>query len=131
MRARGAPNDREILHVLTQEFIVDDMAGIRDPRGMTGIRLDARVHGRDQTTCRGRETWRGAWRRRTSTSKASSSPPSLRRGGAHPEEREVGVALMDFGGGTVEIVIFFNGALRHTYVLPLGGSSITSDIAIG
>jgi len=71
------PNDREILHVLTQEFIVDDMAGIRDPRGMTGIRLDARVHVVTNDVP-GRETWRDAWRRRTSTSKASSSPPSLR-----------------------------------------------------
>jgi cell division protein FtsA len=103
------PNDREILHVLTQEFIVDDMAGIKDPRGMTGIRLDARVHVVTNDVPRARNLAR-----------------CIKKA-----EREVGVALMDFGGGTVEIVIFFNGSLRHTYVLPLGGSSITSDIAIG
>src|SRR3972149_2859875 len=113
-KAVELPADREILHVLTQEFIVDDMPGIKDPRGMTGIRLDARVH------------------------VVTDDLPSTRNlvrcvaeAVLTPEEREVGVALLDFGGGTVDMAIFYDGALRHTFVLPLGGGNITSDVAVG
>jgi len=125
------PNDREILHVLTQEFIVDDMAGIRDPRGMTGIRLDARVHVVTNDVPGARNLARCVEKADLDVESFVLSPLASAEAVLTPEEREVGVALMDFGGGTVEIVIFFNGSLRHTYVLPLGGSSITSDIAIG
>ncbi|HQU13226.1 MAG TPA: cell division protein FtsA, partial [Thermodesulfobacteriota bacterium] len=125
------PNDREILHVLTQEFIVDDMAGIKDPRGMTGIRLDARVHVVTNDVPGARNLARCVEKADLDVESFVLSPMASAEAVLTPEEREVGVALMDFGGGTVEIVIFFNGSLRHTYVLPLGGSSITSDIAIG
>ena len=125
------PNDREILHVLTQEFIVDDMAGIKDPRGMTGIRLDARVHVVTNDVPGARNLARCVEKADLDVESFVLSPLASAEAVLTPEEREVGVALMDFGGGTVEIVIFFNGSLRHTYVLPLGGSSITSDIAIG
>jgi len=125
------PNDREILHVLTQEFIVDDMAGIKDPRGMTGIRLDARVHVVTNDVPGARNLARCVEKADLDMEGFVLSPLASAEAVLTPEEREVGVALMDFGGGTVEMVIFFNGSLRHTYVLPLGGGSITSDIAIG
>jgi len=125
------PNDREILHVLTQEFIVDDMAGIKDPRGMTGIRLDARVHVVTNDVPGARNLLRCVEKAELGVESLVLSPLASADAVLTSEEREVGVALMDFGGGTVEMVIFFDGALRHTYVLPLGGSNITSDVAIG
>jgi cell division protein FtsA len=125
------PNDREILHVLTQEFIVDDMAGIKDPRGMTGIRLDARVHVVTNDVPGARNLLRCVEKAELGVESLVLSPQASADAVLTSEEREVGVALMDFGGGTVEMVIFFDGALRHTYVLPLGGSNITSDVAIG
>ncbi len=125
------PNDREILHVLTQEFIVDDMAGIKDPRGMTGIRLDARVHVVTNDVPGARNLQRCVEKAGLEMECFVLSPLASAEAVLTPEEREVGVALMDFGGGTVEMVIFFNGALRHTFVLPLGGGNITSDVAVG
>ncbi|GAB4227933.1 MAG: cell division protein FtsA [Deltaproteobacteria bacterium] len=125
------PNDREILHVLTQEFIVDDMAGIKDPRGMTGIRLDARVHVVTNDVPGARNLVRCVEKAGLDVDSLVLSPLASAEAVLTPEEREVGVALLDFGGGTVEMVIFFNGALRHAYVLPLGGGNITSDVAIG
>jgi cell division protein FtsA len=128
-RAVELPNDREILHVLTQEFIVDDMAGIDDPRGMTGIRLDARVHVVTNDVPGARTLVRCVEKADLELESLVLSPLASADAVLTPEEREVGVALMDFGGGTVEMVIFYNRALRHTYVLPLGGSNITSDLA--
>ncbi|MBP2668706.1 MAG: ftsA, partial [Deltaproteobacteria bacterium] len=125
------PNDREILHVLTQEFIVDDMAGIKDPRGMTGIRLDARVHVVTNDVPGARNLLRCVEKADLEVESFVLSPLASADAVLTPEEREVGVALMDVGGGTVEMVIFFDGALRHTYVLPLGGTNISSDVAIG
>jgi cell division protein FtsA len=125
------PNDREILHVLTQEFIVDDMAGIKDPRGMTGIRLDARVHVVTNDVPGARNLLRCVEKADLGVESLVLSPLASADAVLTSEEREVGVALMDFGGGTVEMVIFYDGALRHTYVLPLGGGNITSDVAIG
>ncbi len=125
------PNDREILHVLTQEFIVDDMAGIKDPRGMTGIRLDARVHVVTNDVPGARNLLRCVEKAELDVESLVLSPLASADAVLTSEEREVGVALMDFGGGTVEMVIFYDGALRHTYVLPLGGGNITSDVAIG
>jgi cell division protein FtsA len=125
------PNDREILHVLTQEFIVDDMAGIKDPRGMTGIRLDARVHVVTNDVPGARNLLRCVEKAELGVESLVLSPLASADAVLTSEEREVGVAMMDIGGGTVEMVIFYDGALRHTYVLPLGGGNITSDVAIG
>ena len=125
------PHDREILHVLTQEFLVDDMAGIKDPRGMTGIRLDARVHVVTNDTPGARNLERCMEKAGIGIESLVLTPMASADAVLTAEEREVGVALMDFGGGTVEMVVFQDGSLRHTFVLPLGGGNITSDIAIG
>jgi len=116
------PNDREILHVLTQEFIVDDMAGIRIPGNDGHPSRRARPR-RDQRRAGGAKP--GAVRGEGGPRRRKLRPLPLASAEAvlTPEEREVGVALMDFGGGTVEIVIFFNGSLRHTYVLPSEGAA--------
>ncbi len=130
-KAVELPADREILHVLTQEFIVDDMPGIKDPRGMTGIRLDARVHVVTDDLPSTRNLVRCVEKADINIVDIVLSPLSSAEAVLTPEEREVGVALLDFGGGTVDMAIFFDGALRHTFVLPLGGANITADVAMG
>ncbi len=130
-KAVELPADREILHVLTQEFSVDDMPGIKDPRGMTGIRLDARVHVVTDDLPSTRNLVRCVEKGEINIVDIVLSPLCSAEAVLTPEEREVGVALLDFGGGTVDMAIFYDGALRHTFVLPLGGANITADVAMG
>src|SRR5512145_979679 len=130
-KAVELPNDREVLHVLTQEFIVDDMGGIKDPRGMTGIRLDARVHVVTDDVPATRNLVKCVEKAELSVDDIVLSPLASAEAVLTPEEREVGVVLLDFGGGTLDMAIFYDGALRHTFVLPLGGANITSDVAVG
>jgi cell division protein FtsA len=130
-KAVELPNDREILHVLTQEFLVDEIGGIKDPRGMTGIRLDARVHVVTDDLPSTRNLVRCVEKAELGVVDLVLSPLASAEAVLTPEEREVGVALLDFGGGTVDMAIFCDGALRHTFVLPLGGSNITADVAVG
>jgi cell division protein FtsA len=130
-KAVELPADREILHVLTQEFIVDDMPGIKDPRGMTGIRLDARVHVVTDDLPSTRNLVRCVEKAEINIVDIVLSPLCSAEAVLTSEEREVGVALLDFGGGTVDMAIFYDGALRHTFVLPLGGANITADVAMG
>src|SRR5512134_1395256 len=130
-KAVELPNDREVLHVLTQEFIVDDMGGIKDPRGMTGIRLGARVHVVTDDVPSTRNLVKCVEKSELSIDDIALSPLASANAVLTPEEKEVGVVLLDFGAGTVEMAVFYDGALRHTFVLPLGGANITSDVAIG
>ncbi len=130
-KAVELPNDREVLHVLTQEFIVDDTGGIKDPRGMTGIRLDARVHVVTDDVPSTRNLVKCVEKAELGIDDIALSPLASANAVLTPEEKEVGVVLLDFGAGTVEMAIFYDGALRHTFVLPLGGANITSDVAVG
>src|SRR5512145_370718 len=130
-KAVELPNDREVLHVLTQEFIVDDMGGIKDPRGMSGIRLDARVHVVTDDVPGTRNLVKCVEAAELSIDDIALSPLASANAVLTPEEKEVGVVLLDFGAGTVEMAVFYDGALRHTFVLPLGGGNITSDVAVG
>lgn len=130
-KAVELPNDREVLHVLTQEFSVDDMEGISDPRGMNGIRLDARVHVVTDDVPSTRNLVKCIEKAELETEDIVLAPLASAEAVLTPEEREVGVALLDFGAGTVEMALFYRGALRHTFVLPLGGANITSDVAVG
>ncbi|MBI5577012.1 MAG: cell division protein FtsA [Deltaproteobacteria bacterium] len=130
-KAVELPNDREILHVLTQEFSVDDIGGIKDPRGVAGIRLDARVHVVTDDVPSTRNLVKCVEKADLSVDEIALGPLVSANAVLTPEEREVGVVLLDFGAGTVEMAIFHGEALRHTFVLPLGGSNVTSDVAIG
>jgi cell division protein FtsA len=130
-KAVELPNDREILHVLTQEFIVDDIGGIKDPRGMTGIRLDARVHVVTDDVPSTRNLVKCVEKAELAIDDIALAPLASANAVLTPEEKEVGVVLLDFGAGTVEMAVFYDGALRHTFVLPLGGGNITTDVAVG
>ena len=130
-KAVELPNDREILHVLTQEFIVDDNDGIKDPRGMTGIRLEAKVHVVTDDIPSAKNLVRCVQRSGIDVDDIVFTALASSESVLSPEEKEVGVILMDFGGGTVDTSVFHDGALRHTFVLPIGGAYITGDIAYG
>jgi len=130
-QAVALPVDREVIHILPQEFIVDDQDGIKEPLGMSGVRLEAKVHiVTGAVTC------------------AQNLIKSCNKGGLDvadfvlqslasaeavlsPEEKEIGVALVDIGGGTTDIAIFFEGSIKYTSVITLAGNQITKDITIG
>jgi cell division protein FtsA len=107
------------------------MGGIKDPRGMTGIRLDARVHVVTDDVPSTRNLVKCVEKAELGIDDIALSPLASANAVLTPEEKEVGVVLLDFGAGTVEMAIFYDGALRHTFVLPLGGANITSDVAVG
>jgi cell division protein FtsA len=129
-RAVAIPADQKILHILPQEFIIDEQEGIRDPVGMSGVRLEARVH---MVT--------GA------VSAAQNIVKCVRRCGLEvddlileqlassysvlsDDEKELGVCLVDIGGGTTDMAVFTGGAIRHTAVIPIAGDQVTNDIAV-
>ncbi len=130
-KAISLPSDREIVHVLPQEFVVDGHDGIHDPTGMTGSRLEANVHiitaGATATqnivTCVNRA---GMEVTETVLEQLAAAEAVLT-----PDEKELGVALVDIGGGTTDLAIFDKGTIWHTAVLPTGGDHFTNDVAVG
>ncbi len=129
-KAVAIPADQRILHILPQEFIIDNQEGIREPIGMSGVRLEAKVH---MVT--------GA------VSAAQNIVKCIRRCGLEvddiileqlassysvltDDEKELGVCIVDIGGGTTDIAIFTEGAIRHTAVIPIAGDQVTNDIAV-
>jgi cell division protein FtsA len=128
-RAVALPMDREILHVLPQEFIVDDQDGIKEPVGMAGVRLEARVHIVTGTISSGQNLIKCCNRAGLHVRDMLAGPLAATEAVLTPEERELGVALIELGGGTTDVVVIQQGAVRHTAVLPVGGSHVTNDLA--
>jgi len=130
-KAIALPVDREVIHVLPQEFIIDDQGGIKEPLGMSGVRLEAEVHivtgavtsAQNLIKCVNRA---GLEVQDIVLQQLASSEATLT-----PDERELGVVLVDIGGGTTDIAVFVEGSIWHTAVLSLGGDHLTNDIAIG
>jgi len=129
-QAVAIPADQKILHILPQEFLIDDQDGVKEPLGMSGVRLEAKVH---LVTC--------------AVNAAQNIEKCIRRCGLEVEdiileqlassysvltedEKELGVCVVDIGGGTTDIAIFKDGAIRHTGVLPIAGDQVTNDIAM-
>lgn len=129
-RAVAIPADQEILHVLPQEYIIDNQEGVREPLGMSGVRLEAKVH---LVTC--------------AANAAQNIKKCIRRCGLEvddiileqlassyavltEDEKQLGVCMVDIGGGTTDIAIFTDGAIRHTGVIPIAGDQVTNDIAM-
>ena len=129
-QAVAIPADQKILHILPQEYVIDSQEGIKEPLGMSGVRLEAKVH---VVTC--------------AVNAAQNIEKCIRRCGLEVEdiileqlassyavltddERELGVCLVDIGGGTTDIAIFTEGAIRHTGVIPIAGDQVTNDIAM-
>ena len=130
-KAVAIPTDREILHVLPQEFIVDDQDGIRDPVGMSGVRLEAEVHIITGAASACRNVIRAAERAGLEVEELVLEPLASADAVLTQDERDPGVALFDIGGGTTDVAIFYEGSVRHTAVIGLGGSNVTNDLAIG
>ena len=130
-RAVAIPMDREILHILPQEYIVDDQDGIREPLGMSGVRLEAKVHIVTGSVTSAQNIVKSANRVGLNVADIVLEPIASAEAVLSPEEKELGVAMVDIGGGTTDITIFHGGAVKHTAVLPLGGNHLTNDVAAG
>jgi cell division protein FtsA len=130
-RAVAIPMDREVIHVLPQEYLVDDEGGIQNPVGMAGVRLEAKIHIVTGAVTSAHNIVKCA--NRAGLDVADIVLESLASGEAvlTNEERELGTALLDLGGGTTDLAIFSEKNIRHTFVLSLGGNNLTNDIAIG
>ena len=129
-RAVAIPLDRQVLHILPQQFAVDDQEGVREPVGMAGVRLEARIHIVTAAQSYGLNMAKCCERAGVTPMEMIFEPLASAEAALFPEERELGVALIDIGGGTTDIVVFHSGAVMHTAVLPLG-NHLTSDIAAG
>ena len=125
------PMDRKVIHVLPQEYIVDDQDGIRDPVGMCGVRLEGKVHIVTGAATSAENIVRCANRAGLHVQNIVLEQLGCSEAVLSPEEKELGVGIVDIGGGTTDLVIFSNGSIKHTSVLSLAGSHITSDISLG
>lgn len=125
------PIDREILHVLPQEFMVDEQHGIKDPVGMSGIRLEAEVHIVTGAITSAKNICRSIERANMKVMDLVLEPLASSYAVLGKDEKELGVIVMDLGGGTTDIAMFFEGCIRHSAVVGLGGKNITNDLALG
>jgi len=130
-RAVAIPLDRQVLHILPQQFAVDDQDGVRNPVGMAGVRLEARIHIVTAAQSYGQNLNKCCERAGITPGELMFEPLASADAALFPEERELGVALIDIGGGTTDVIVFLNGAVMHTAVLPIGGNHLTSDVAAG
>jgi cell division protein FtsA len=130
-RAVAIPMDREIIHTIPQEYIVDDQDGIKDPVGMSGIRLEGRVHIVTGAITSAQNIIKCANRAGLDVDDIVLEQLASSEAVLTPEEKELGAAIIDIGGGTTDLVIFSNGAIKHTAVFSLAGSHITNDISVG
>ncbi len=129
--AVAIPMDREIIHVLPQEFIVDGQDGIKDPVGMSGIRLEGKVHIVTGAITSAQNIIKCANRAGLDVADIVLEQLGSSEAVLTPEEKELGAAIIDIGGGTTDLVIFSNGSIKHTAVFSLAGNHITHDISIG
>jgi cell division protein FtsA len=130
-RTVAIPSDREVIHTLIQDFLIDGQDGIKDPVGIHGVRLECKVHIVTGAVTSLNNIIKCA--NRAGLEVNGIALQSLAAGEAvlTDEEKELGVALIDFGGGTTDLAIFAENALRHNFVLPVGGNNLTNDIAVG
>jgi cell division protein FtsA len=130
-RAVAIPMDREVIHVLPQEFIVDDQPGIQNPVGMSGVRLEAKIHIVTGAVASAHNIVKCANRSGLDVCDIVLEPLASSEAVLSAEEMEQGTALIDMGGGTTDLATFSGKNIRHTFVLALGGNNLTNDIAIG
>jgi cell division protein FtsA len=130
-KAVAIPMDREVLHVLPQDYIVDDQDGIKDPLGMSGVRLEAKVHIVTGAVTSAQNIIKCCNRTGLNVAEVVLAPLAAAEAVLTDEQRELGVVLVDMGGGTTDIVIYHDGTLKHTAVLSIGGNHVTNDIAAG
>ena len=125
------PADREILHLLPQEFILDDQAGVRDPLGMMAARLEVRVHMVTAATSATQNVITAVNKAGVHVDDTVFEPLAAADSVLRADEREMGVCLADIGAGSTELIVFHQGAVTYTGVIPLGGDHFTSDLSVG
>ena len=129
-KAVNIPTDQQILHVLPQEFIIDGQEDIREPIGMSGVRLEVKVHIVTGAVSAAQNIVKCVRRCGLEVQDLILQPLASSNSVLTQDEKELGVALVDIGGGTTDIAIFTNGAIRHTAVIPIAGDQITNDVAM-
>jgi cell division protein FtsA len=129
-KAVNIPTDQQILHVLPQEFIVDGQEDVREPLGMSGVRLETRVHIVTGAVSAAQNIVKCVRRCGLEVQDLMLQPLASSMSVLTEDEKELGVVLIDIGGGTTDIAVFTGGAIRHTAVVPIAGDQITSDIAM-
>jgi len=130
-KAVAIPADREIIHVLPQEYVIDQQDGIREPLGMSGVRLEAKVHIVTAAVTCAQNIIKCCNRCNLQVLDIVLEPLASSEAVLEQDEKELGVVLIDIGGGTTDLVIFSDGSVVHTSVIPVGGNQITNDIAVG
>ena len=129
-KAVNIPTDQQILHVLPQEFIIDGQEDIREPIGMSGVRLDVKVHIVTGAVSAAQNIIKCVRRCGLEVQDLILQPLASSTAVLTQDEKELGVALVDIGGGTTDIAIFTGGSIRHTAVIPIAGDQITNDVAM-
>jgi len=130
-KAVAVPLDREIIHAIPQSFVVDDQDGVRDPVGMSGVRLEAKVHIVTGSTPAIQNVVKSVNRVGINVEELVLGQLASAEAVLSEDEKDLGVALFDIGGGTTDIVVFTEGSVKHTAVVPVGGQYVTNDIAQG
>ncbi len=129
-KAINIPTDQQVLHILTQEFIIDWQEDVREPIGMSGIRLEVRVHIVTGAVSAAQNIVKCVRRCGLEVNDLILQPLASSLAVLTEDEKDLGVVLVDIGGGTTDIAIFAEGAIRHTAVIPIAGDQITNDIAM-
>ena len=129
-KAVALPIDREIIHILPQEFVVDEQRGIRDPVGMKGVRLEAEVHIVTGAIASAQNIHRCIEKAGYGVADLVLEPLASSHSVLTEDEKELGVIIIDIGGGTSDIAMFYEGCIRHTSVVALGGRNLTNDLGI-
>jgi cell division protein FtsA len=129
-KAVQIPNDQQILHILNQEFIIDGQEDVREPLGMSGVRLEVKVHIVTGAVSAAQNIIKCVRRCGLEVSDLILQPLASAMAVVSEDEKDLGVALVDIGGGTTDLAIFTHGAIRHTAVIPIAGDQITNDIAM-
>ena len=130
-QAVAIPLDREVIHVIPQQFVVDDQDGVRDPVGMSGVRLEAKVHIVTGAVTSAQNIIKCCNRAGLNVNDIVLQQLASSESTLSSDEKELGVVLLDIGGGTTDIAIFSGGSIAHTAVLTLGGNHLTNDVAVG
>ncbi len=124
------PTDQKILHILPREFIIDGQEGIQNPVGMSGVRLEARVHIVTGAVSAVQNIIKCVQRCGLEVDDIILQQLASSRAVLNPDERELGVCVLDLGGGTTDLAVFTEGAISHTAVIPIAGDQVTNDIAV-
>jgi cell division protein FtsA len=129
-KAVQIPNDQQILHILNQEFIVDGQEDVREPLGMSGVRLEVKVHIVTGAVSAAQNIVKCVRRCGLEVRDLILQPLASALAVISDDEKDLGVCLIDIGGGTTDVAVFTHGAIRHTAVVPIAGDQITNDIAM-